>query len=93
MGNSESAFDDPHHDFLHQTPSYAGTSMDPDYRHRRQLPYIADNFNSLDQVSSLTFYLLVGVHVCPHALGYIWRHGAIHMPCAGLLPSGDLRVH
>lgn len=61
MGNSESAFDDSHHDFLHQTPSYAGTSMDPDYRHRRQLPYIADNFNSLDQVSSLTFYLLVGV--------------------------------
>lgn len=51
MGNSESAFDDPHHDFLHQTPSYAGTSMDPDYRHRRQLPYIADNFNSLDQVT------------------------------------------
>ncbi|XP_002266834.1 E3 ubiquitin-protein ligase RGLG3 isoform X1 [Vitis vinifera] len=51
MGNSESAFDDPHHDFLHQTPSYAGTSMDPDYRHRGQLPYIADNFNSLDQVT------------------------------------------
>ncbi|XP_034683577.1 E3 ubiquitin-protein ligase RGLG3 isoform X1 [Vitis riparia] len=51
MGNSESAFDDSHHDFLHQTPSYAGTSMDPDYRHRRQLPYIADNFNSLDQVT------------------------------------------
>ncbi|KAJ9704125.1 hypothetical protein PVL29_005423 [Vitis rotundifolia] len=51
MGNSESAFDDLHHDFLHQTPSYAGTSMDPDYQHRRQLPYIADNFNSLDQVT------------------------------------------
>ncbi|CBI37513.3 hypothetical protein VitviT2T_005965 [Vitis vinifera] len=25
--------------------------MDPDYRHRGQLPYIADNFNSLDQVT------------------------------------------
>ncbi|KAJ9704126.1 hypothetical protein PVL29_005423 [Vitis rotundifolia] len=25
--------------------------MDPDYQHRRQLPYIADNFNSLDQVT------------------------------------------
>ncbi|RVW14401.1 Cytochrome P450 82C4 [Vitis vinifera] len=30
--------------------------------------------------------------VCPHSLGYIWRQGAIHMPCSALLPSGGLRV-
>lgn len=60
MGNSESAYD-PHHEFHHQTPSYAETSMDPDHQQRRHTSYIADNFDSLDQVFSSSFYFLIGV--------------------------------
>nr|GMC96552.1 E3 ubiquitin-protein ligase RGLG3 [Ipomoea batatas]GMD02454.1 E3 ubiquitin-protein ligase RGLG3 [Ipomoea batatas] len=39
---------DPNHQA--QGPSYAGSSIDTNYQKKQQATYIADNFNSLDQV-------------------------------------------
>ena len=66
MGNNESMPDETHDDFLHQPPSYAnnlppsfsnnhppsyaGSSTDPNYQRKQQASYIADNFNSVDEV-------------------------------------------
>ncbi|XWS44683.1 hypothetical protein CRYUN_Cryun15aG0068700 [Craigia yunnanensis] len=56
MGNTKSGYDDSHTDFWHQPsyepPSYAGSSMDHNYRPRQQATFIPDNFSSLDQVIS-----------------------------------------
>lgn len=68
MGNQESTYGDPRDDFSHHPPSYAphhppshaahhhpshvGSSMEPNYRPQQKSSYIADNFNSLDQVIS-----------------------------------------
>lgn len=78
MGNSESVPDDTHDESPYQPssyadtchPSYAGSSMDPNYQRKheshpssnarssadpdhqgkRQVPFIADNYSSLDEV-------------------------------------------
>jgi E3 ubiquitin-protein ligase RGLG len=51
MGNGESTYgDDPHDDIQHYAPSYAGSSMETHHRHQEHASYIADNFNSLDEV-------------------------------------------
>lgn len=51
MGNGESTYDDASQDgFVHEPPSYAGTSMGSNHPPKRQSTHIADNFNSLDQV-------------------------------------------
>ncbi|KAG5529016.1 hypothetical protein RHGRI_029624 [Rhododendron griersonianum] len=80
MGNSESVPDDTHDESPYQPssyadtchPSYAGSSMDPNYQRKheshpssnarssadpdhqgkRQVPFIADNYSSLDEVIS-----------------------------------------
>ncbi|KAJ6740943.1 E3 UBIQUITIN-PROTEIN LIGASE RGLG3 [Salix purpurea] len=52
MGNVESTFDDQCYDSQKQPPSYAESSMDHNNRRRQHPTYIADNFNSLDQVIS-----------------------------------------
>ncbi|BFG30264.1 hypothetical protein CerSpe_165380 [Prunus speciosa] len=53
MGNGESTYiDGSHDDSLHELPSHAGTSMDSNRQPKQQSAYIADNFNSLDQVIS-----------------------------------------
>ncbi|XP_050132850.1 E3 ubiquitin-protein ligase RGLG3 isoform X1 [Malus sylvestris] len=53
MGNGESTFDDASQDgFVHEPPSYAGTSMGSNHPPKRQSTHIPDNFNSLDQVIS-----------------------------------------
>lgn len=53
MGNWESTYTDgSHDDSLHELPSHAGTSMDSYHQPKQQSAYIADNFNSLDQVLS-----------------------------------------
>ncbi|CAK7354810.1 unnamed protein product [Dovyalis caffra] len=68
MGNGESSFDDHQYDFQQQPPSYAesqppsyaesqppsyaGSSMFRNYQHKQHPTFIADNFNSLDQVIS-----------------------------------------
>lgn len=58
MGNGESSYDYAHDNISQQPTSYTGSSMDyyyqPRQQHqpRQQSTYIADNFNSLDQVIS-----------------------------------------
>ncbi|PQQ19742.1 E3 ubiquitin-protein ligase RGLG1 isoform X1 [Prunus yedoensis var. nudiflora] len=53
MGNGESTYTDgSHDDSLHELSSHAGTSMDSNRQPKQQSAYIADNFNSLDQVIS-----------------------------------------
>ncbi|KAH7566096.1 hypothetical protein ACOSP7_022356 [Xanthoceras sorbifolium] len=43
MGNTESANDDPRDDFLHQPPSYSGSSMNNNYQHPQQPTSYAGN--------------------------------------------------
>jgi hypothetical protein len=57
MGNGESTFDDHQYDFQQQSPSYSERSMDDNYQPRQHPAYIADNFNSLDQVWFLVHLL------------------------------------
>ncbi|XP_050205373.1 E3 ubiquitin-protein ligase RGLG3 [Mercurialis annua] len=53
MGNGESSFDHPRDDVSQQHAYNAATSMEHHHHpHRQQPTYIADNFNSLDQVIS-----------------------------------------
>ncbi|KAF8411722.1 hypothetical protein HHK36_004280 [Tetracentron sinense] len=56
MGNVKSSDEYPHDEtVLHQHRSYAetsGSSEDPNYQNKQKSPFIADNFNSLDQVIS-----------------------------------------
>ncbi|KAA8531094.1 hypothetical protein F0562_005803 [Nyssa sinensis] len=51
MGNTESSYNDTH-DFLIQSSSYAESSMGPNYQRKQEPTFIADNFNSLDEVIS-----------------------------------------
>lgn len=55
MGNGESAYDGSHDDdeWAHP-PSYAGSSTDAQHRHMQQTTCIPDNFDSLDQVFTVT---------------------------------------
>lgn len=42
---------DHHYQHRHEQPaSFSGSSMDNNYQHSKYPTYIADNFNSLDQV-------------------------------------------
>lgn len=50
MGNGESTYDDPYDDFLHQTVDDAESSMNQNYPNKGKSTFIADNFNSLDEV-------------------------------------------
>ncbi|KAG6768522.1 hypothetical protein POTOM_027443 [Populus tomentosa] len=52
MGNGASTFADHRYDFQKQPTSYAESSMDRNYQRGQHPTYIADNFNSLDQVIS-----------------------------------------
>ncbi|PON69474.1 Copine [Trema orientale] len=56
MGNGESTYEDSHDDFHpsfhHQSPSYAGRSMDQYSRPKHRSTHIADNYSSLDEVVS-----------------------------------------
>lgn len=58
MGNSESSYDDTHDEILHPPPFYAGSSMDPTHRGKQHPTYIADNFNSLDEVQIIPRLLI-----------------------------------
>ena len=46
MGNTDSTYEDT----PHESTSYAGSSMDPTDGRKQQPTYIADNFNTLDEV-------------------------------------------
>lgn len=56
MGNGESAYDGSHDDDDEwaRPPSYAGSSTDAPHRHMQQTTFIPDNFDSLDQVFTVT---------------------------------------
>lgn len=55
MGNGESAYDGSHHDDeWAPPPCYAGSSTDAQHRHMQQTTCIPDNFDSLDQVFTVT---------------------------------------
>lgn len=57
VGSSMSTYnqphDDPHDDFQHHPP-HVGSSMDTYHRHKQHPTHIADNFNSLEQVYTVT---------------------------------------